>query len=275
MDHTDRIGIEFISVLGLPPVAFVALAAELGCRHIGIALAPFTANPHRYEAWSLRDSATLRRDFRQALVDHAVAPSVGEGFLAWPDKPVSDLAGDLDLMAELGVPLVNIVSLDPDLDRAGAELATFAELARARGMRATVEFLPGLPMADLPTAVEVVRRSGHSNLALLIDAMHVFRSGGTAADVAALDPSLIGYLQVCDVPLAQPAMSYGDEARNERRIPGEGELPLLDLLHAVPRDLVVGLETPMLSKAEAGLSPRDVLAPAVAATAALLRQLES
>jgi hypothetical protein len=32
----DRVGIEFISVFGLPPVEFVALAAELGCRQIGM-----------------------------------------------------------------------------------------------------------------------------------------------------------------------------------------------------------------------------------------------
>ena len=32
------LGIEFISVFGLPPVEFVHLAADLGCRHISTAL---------------------------------------------------------------------------------------------------------------------------------------------------------------------------------------------------------------------------------------------
>ena len=32
------IGIEFISVLGLPPVEFVHLAAGLGCDHVGTSL---------------------------------------------------------------------------------------------------------------------------------------------------------------------------------------------------------------------------------------------
>jgi hypothetical protein len=34
----DRLGIEHQTVFGLPPVEFVNLAADLGCRYIAIAL---------------------------------------------------------------------------------------------------------------------------------------------------------------------------------------------------------------------------------------------
>lgn len=274
VETTGRIGIEFISVFGLPPVAYVELTASLGCQHLGIALSPMPANPHGYEAWSLRDDADLRRDLRSALRDSGVSLSIGEGFLAWPDRPITETAGDLDLMAELGVPIANIASIDPDLSRASDELATFAEMAAARGMGATVEFLPALPIADLPCALDVLRRAGHPNLRLLIDVMHVFRSGGGVADLAALDPSVIGYLQICDVPLAQGEISYADEARFERRMPGAGELPLLETLKVLPRDLVVGLEAPMLSLAQAGVGPRERLSPGVEATRALLAQVD-
>ena len=59
-----------------------------------------------------------------------------------------------------------------------------------------------------------------------------------------------------------------------RKVPGHGELPLLDILRAVPRDCVVGLEIPMLAQAEAGIGPLDRLGPAVAATRELLAQLD-
>ncbi len=58
------LGLEFISVLAMPPVEFIELAADLGCDGVGMALAPFTANPHGYRAWSLRDDAGVAaRDY--------------------------------------------------------------------------------------------------------------------------------------------------------------------------------------------------------------------
>jgi sugar phosphate isomerase/epimerase len=275
VSQADRIGIEFISVFGLPPVQFVELAASLGCMHIGMAPAPMlAANPHDYPIWSLREDAGLRRELKAALRDNGVSISLAEGFLAWPDRPIAQLAGDLDLMAELGAPIANIASLDPDLDRACDALAAFADMASTRGMKSTLEFLPGLPIADLPSALAAIRRIGRPDFRLLIDMMHIFRSGGSVADLAALDPSQVGYIQICDVPLVQTEMSYADEARYERRPPGEGELPLLDALEALPRDLVIGLEVPMLSRAQAGLGPRERLSGPVQATRELLAGLD-
>jgi sugar phosphate isomerase/epimerase len=101
--------------------------------------------------------------------------------------------------------------------------------------------------------------------------MHVVRSGGGAADLAALDPDLIGYVQVCDTLLA-PDENYGDASANQRMPIGEGEFPILDMLNALPRDGVFGVEAPLRDKALAGVSLYDALAPSVAATRALLAQ---
>ena len=56
--------------------------------------------------------------------------------------------------------------------------------------------------------------------------------------------------------------------------PGDGELPLLDYLAALPRDLIVGLEIPIRSEALAGLGPRARMTRCVEATRALLAQLD-
>lgn len=127
-----------------------------------------------------------------------------------------------------------------------------------------------MPIADLATAVSAVRHVGRPNFRLLIDAMHLFRSGPTVADLAALDPNLIGYVQLCDVPLISTHASYADEARFDRLEPGKGELPLLDLLRALPPGLILGLEVPMLAQAEAGIGARERLAGSVTAARALV-----
>jgi sugar phosphate isomerase/epimerase len=270
---SDRLGIEFISVMGLDPVAFVELAANLGCRHIGLAPAPFVANPHDYPLWSLRSDLGLRRDTVAAMNDHGVSVSLGEGFIGLPNVSMASSAGDLDLMCELGATRVNMVSCDPDSGRALDELALFAEMAAMRGLESTLEFVPGLPIGGLPAALAAVRHVGRADLRLMVDMMHIFRSGSTVADLAALDPALIGHVQICDVPLVSKFESYADEARDDRLSPGEGELPLFEALQALPRDVVVGLEVPMLTKARAGIGPQERLFPAVEVTRSMLELL--
>jgi sugar phosphate isomerase/epimerase len=267
---TRAIGIDFISVLGLPPVEFVKLAAELGCPHISIALAPFTANPHQYPLWSLREDATLRRDFAAALRGHNVSLSLGEGFLLRPGTDIRNAAADMDMMRDLGVPIVNTVCLEPDHARAIDQLAAFAALAQERGMKATLEMMPFLPLGSLAEAAAAIGEVGNANLGLLLDAMHIFRSGANAADIEQFDSKTIFYAQLCDVPLVSKYASYGEEARDNRLPPGKGELPLRDFIAALPPDLPLGLEIPMLDAAKSGIGPRERLSPAIAATRALM-----
>lgn len=58
-------------------------------------------------------------------------------------------------------------------------------------------------------------------------------------------------------------------------VPGTGELPLLNILAALPRDLVIGLEVPLRSEAEAGVGPHARLGRCVEAVRSLLAQLNN
>lgn len=266
----DRLAIEFISVLGMPPVEFVAVAAELDVRKIGFACGQIVALPELYPAWTLRGNPGLVRDVRQALADNGVSLSLGEGFLIMSGREIADQAGDMDILAELGAPIVNVVSIEGDAARADDQFALFARMAAERGLDASVEYMPAMPIGTLAAARDLVARSGQPNARVLLDAMHLYRSGGSTEDVALLDPGLIGYAQICDVPLISTHDDYSIEARFDRRIAGEGELPLRDFVNALPQGCTIGLEVPMRDKALAGIGPIERLKPAVAAARELL-----
>lgn len=266
----DRLALEFISALAMPPADFVALARRLGIGKVGMAPSPIGANPHGYPAWDLRTDAPMLRDTKAALASEGVAVSLGEGFLIMPGIEIAAARPTMDLMAELGAPLVNCVVLEQDRLRAYDQFAEFAAMAAARGMRGCIEFMPLMWPASPGEAAAFVRDSGAVGAGLVLDAMHVFRSGATPGDCAALDAGQIAYVQLCDVPMPARHADYGMEARDNRLAPGEGDLALADFLAALPADIVAGLEVPMAARAEAGIGPDECLAPAVAEARRLL-----
>ena len=255
----QQLGIEHLSVFGLPPVSFVHLAADLGCTYIGTGLTAFPYNPHGYSPFSLRDDAALRQEMTAVMRDRGVSISLGEGCTVLPDADISACAADLDIMAGLGITRISTVSLDQDLNRSFDQFGVLAEIAGARDMEVVLELCPVLTISGLDTALAALDHVGRPNFCLLIDAMHLVRSGSGAADLAALDPSLIGYVQLCDAPLEPVIPSYAEESLFERMVPGEGELPLRDILSVLPAGRVIGLEVPMRAAAEAGIGPQDRL----------------
>ncbi|MFC2017809.1 sugar phosphate isomerase/epimerase family protein [Chloroflexota bacterium] len=272
----DRIAIEPNSHLGLPPLQAADLVASLGCRLISIWIAsPGPFNPYNYPPTSLRDNAPLRREMIATMREKGVSISLIDGFMVIrPGTDVESFAGDLEIAKELGVPTLNTVSFEPDLGRAFDQLARLVDMADALGIETVVEFAPKTTLPDLASAVAAVQHVGRPGCRLLIDMMHLVRSGSGAADLAALDPDLIGYVHFCDAPLAPTMPNYLQEASSERLIPGMGEFPLSEILSVLPRDVVIGLEIPSVSKAGAGVLPYEHLVPAVEATRRLLAEID-
>lgn len=268
----DQLGIGFLSVFALPPAELVDLAADLGCQYISTVVQGQPLVPLGFRSYSLRDDAALRKDLLAALNHRAVTISLGDGFLVLPGAEMRAFATDLDVLAELGVPWINAVSLDPDLSRTFDQFAALTELAAQRNIRTAVEPVPGLTVGDLATALAAVDHVGRSDFRLLIDTMHLVRSGSTAADLAAVDPDRIGYAQLNDTTLKPRMDNYMEEAMFERMVPGEGELPLRDILSALPPGIVIELEVPQRSLALAGVSPIDRLRPCVDAARRLLSE---
>jgi sugar phosphate isomerase/epimerase len=269
------LGIEYISVFGLPPVQFVELAADLGCRYITTSLRRSgTYNPHGYPVFCLREDAALRRELTAVMRERGVSLSSAEGIGIFENLDVrSAYPADLDMLQELGVPRINVVSLDPDLGRTFDQLALLAEMAARVGIETLVEFVPIFPVSDLATALAAVRHVARPECRIMFDTMHFGRSSARISDLAAVDPQLIGYVQLCDAPRTPVIKDYMEEAMFERMAPGEGELPLFDMLTALPRDRVIGLEVPLRREAEAGVGPRERLRRCVAAARSLLARL--
>ncbi|MEC4764049.1 TIM barrel protein [Mycobacterium sherrisii] len=268
-----ELALGFLNGFGLPPVEFVDLAADLGCRYVSAVVRGVPLVPLGYPPFSLKEDAPLRREVLAAMEHRGVAASLGDGFLVLPDTDMGAFGADLDVLAELGVPRINVVSLDPDLRRTFDQFAVLTEAAAQRGLQTVVEPVPGLTVGDLSTGLAARKHVGRDDFRLLVDTMHVVRAGSSAADIAALDRDCIGYAQLNDTTLQPRLDNYMEEAMFERMVPGDGELPLLDILTALPPDLIVEIEVPRRSLALAGVSPIDRMRPCVEAARRLLTEI--
>jgi sugar phosphate isomerase/epimerase len=235
----------YITAEGADPLEQVEAAAAAGFDAIGLRATAPTGRPA--PAVSL-DDAVQRQRVAQAL------RSTGLGLL---DLEVLTLSSDFDMddarrltdvAASLGGHYLQVVCEDPDLDRAADRLAGIALMAQASNVTIALEFMAFRTADSLATARAMVARGGAR---ILIDALHLIRSGGTAADVAATPPERIAYFQLCDAPLISDRTTASTdheslihEARFNRLYPGEGALPLRAICAALPPNIAISVEVP-------------------------------
>ena len=230
------LGIEFISVFGLPPVDFVHLAADLGCRYISTALTGRPLKSLNYPAFSLKDDIRLRREMLTAMDERGVGISLGEGMPIAPDADVSGLAADLDVIAELKAAQINTLGFDRDRNGTFDQSATLTEMATGRGMGTTIELAPGMTIGDPDTLLAAIEDVGRPDLRLALDTMHWVRAGFGAAELCELGPEKIGYVQLCDTTVKPRLTSYINRGRSGARYRrryqlSEGVMPSFSVTH--------------------------------------------
>lgn len=207
---------------------------------------------------------------------------VGEGLPALDVEVVWLAPGPLDdkwkrtvdIGRALGAPNVLVVSSDPDDAATAAKLVALCEHGEG-DIRIALEFARFTQVTSIAQAAAIVRAVDHPAAAMLIDPLHLERTGGTPADVAALPRDWLPYAQFCDAPPLDfdvtDVKAIIEEAIDRREQVGEGVLPLRALHAALPPDTPLSIE--LRSKALRDGYP-DPVARAAAVLAATRRFLE-
>ncbi len=151
----------------------------------------------------------------------------------------------LDTAAALGVPHVLMASGGADEHRVIERLTQLCTYAAAQvpGVRIALEFLPIFSVSSLAQALSIVRQVDRPEAAVLVDTLHLARSGGVPNDLAGVSAHLLPYLQLADATADVPADLAGlrEEALYGRLLPGDGVLPLAEVL-ALVADVPVSVE---------------------------------
>lgn len=229
----NPLAIEAQVLRDLPAEGVVYAAAAAGFEMAGIWIDP--------ASWT---SATTRQ-VRRAFAETGIAPLDAEVIRISGGEVEDSQRRLIDIAGEIGLRHVIAVSLTPDKASTAASLAALADHAARAGTAIVLEFAPFSAVASVEAALEAVAAAG-APIGILPDPIHLARSGGKPCDLAAIPAKRIPFAQICD---AGPAPDDATpeallwEARHDRRALGEGMLPLVEYLAALPEGIILSDET--------------------------------
>jgi len=256
-----------LTVLDVAPPALFDLAAQAGYQRVGIRILP--AIPGAI-AYPLSRASVIA--WRRGLANAGVGVHDVELLPLTPSVQIEDYLDTLALAAELGARRLNVTGDDADVDRLAGRFAVLCEHAAPLGLGIDLEFMRFRLVGTLTQALDVVGRAAQPNGRVLVDLLHLCRSGGTADMLREAPAEQLGSVQLCDALLQGPNNAdFAAEAREGRLFPGEGDLPLQSLMNALPRDIAIGVEVPT-GTTHPGLTSGARAARACTASRALLRQ---
>ncbi|MCI0911510.1 sugar phosphate isomerase/epimerase family protein [Pseudomonas putida] len=238
------LAVAHLTALDLAPQALVREAGSAGFNAVGLRLHPVMPGA---QAYPLAAGGQALREVKAVMAGEGVSVADIEFVPLTPQLQVGDCSALLAAGAELGATSLTVSGDDEDRVRLAHNFAALCEMAKAYGLRVDLEFMRWRPVATLQQALAVVHMAGQDNSAVLVDALHLFRSGGEVAALADVDPRYLRAVQLCDAPRSAPAEALIiQEAREGRLLPGQGQLPLAALLGALPVDVHVSVETPSM-----------------------------
>lgn len=256
-----------LTILDAGPAGQIRAAAEAGWRSVGLRLMPLLpTDPHVVGNPAAEGEVVhLLKETGLAVLEIGVFPLKPE--MDWPL-----IEAVVAFSASIGAKHIVCPVEDPDKPRRLATFQRLCEITRPRRISALVEFNPYSACPSLGEAHDLVRHAARPSAALVIDALHLSRSGGKPADLAAVDPRLLHLVHLCDAPPPPDRARSVDELRAESRtarlLPGEGSLWLGELLDALPASVGISVEAP--SARHAHLPAAERARRALQATTTLL-----
>lgn len=215
------------------PETVAESAAQAGFSSVGLMIDPQTWSPA-----AMRRVQRALRSGGLAVLDVEVVWIPAGGRLGDAHRLIVDAAAELEARNLL------VVSAEPDPLRTADALHQLCERAAPAGIRIALEFLMITAVRTLPEALQVIRACDHPAAALLVDALHLERAGHHPHELRPVAEELLPYAQLCDGRRHCDAShsAYLEDAVDLRSAPGEGELPLAELLESLPPACPLSLE---------------------------------
>ena len=226
------------------PLDYVKAVRDAGYDGVGLRL----QKSPQYPIDPIVGDAPLIRDIKEVLADAGMDVLDILAFYVQPPHTAEDFKPAMETAAEFGARYLLTQSDDPEWTRLCDNFGSFCDLAASFGLTPSIEFVPNRVLGTLSLALKLVKDIGRPDLPILIDPCHLIRSEGRAADLEIVDPKHFPYAQMSDGVLApgEPSLALAKKLGvAQRRMPGEGTLPLREIFDAMPVGMDISIEVIM------------------------------
>jgi sugar phosphate isomerase/epimerase len=267
-----ELSLAHLTCLGASPPALVALAGRCGYRHVGLRLTEVTGG----DAWPIISDTGLLAETEAEMRACGVGVLDVELARLRPDTRMRDFVPMLETAARLGARHVLTQGHDDDWLRLARNFAAFCDLAARYDMTADLEFLTWTGVRGVAEAWALIQVAQRDNAGLMIDTLHFARSGCRLHELEAIPSSRFHYIQLADAAGPPPDTKEGliFTAREDRLLPGEGDIDLEGILARLPADIPIAVEIPNSALA-ARMSDDQRVCAIRRATARLLRRVDA
>ncbi|MBB4105288.1 4-hydroxyphenylpyruvate dioxygenase [Rhizobium borbori] len=223
-------------------IATVSISGEFPEKLAAIARAGFTGVEIFENDFLTYDASP--RDVAKMAEDHGLEITLFQPFRDFEGMPeplrrraFERAERKFEIMNELGTDLMLICSnVSPvslgGIDRAAADFRELGTMAARHGVRVGYEALAwGRHVNDHRDAWEIVRRTDHPNVGIILDSFHTLSRKIDPNSIRSIPGDKIFIVQLADAPLFDMDLLYW--SRHFRNMPGEGDLPVVDFMRAV------------------------------------------
>jgi sugar phosphate isomerase/epimerase len=217
-----------------PPLEFIDAAAKAG--YDGIGLRVYRSPGINYAFHPIAGDARLTAEVKSAIADSGMKLYDVLSFYMQPETDFESMLPTLELAAELGAEYALCIGDDPEWGRQVQNFGVFCDHAAQHGLIASLEApVTQRQVNTIEKAVALVTECGKQNAVICIDPFHYFRVGNKPEQLYGYDKRLFPYTQLDDGLDNEPAP-------RGRTAPGEGLVPLDDILDALTPELPLSLE---------------------------------
>lgn len=183
--------------------------------------------------FTIRDAERAGTDLSRLLTEQGLVPSelcaMGIGADPTADERVArSMARRCE---QLGIPVCVLASTPPVSAELCDRVAAIAEVFAAAGTRVGIEFMPFSGVRTLAEALELRDRAG---VGIVLDTLHLLRSGCAPAELDALAATDIACVQLADGS-PEPDRPPAEESRAARLLPGTGASDIAGYAAALDR----------------------------------------
>ena len=195
------------------PARFVEVTAGAGWKATGVWF--------DQESWS----STTSREVKKRIDDNGI--EVVDMEVIRLGRSIDKGKALIEAACEVGAKNILVVSSLHSFEETADQLSHLCSLAEAGDIVICLEFMKFTSVKSLSDALDIIRLVDAQNIGILLDLLHVVRSGTTFKEIEDCDPNLFPYVQWCD-GTAQP-IGWSDselitDALDDRLIPSEGKL---------------------------------------------------